>query len=64
MGKTRYESVARKIVDLVEGMTTEEWLKIAALIDGCLKAQIANLTIEKTDRLEELLEAAMITGEH
>lgn len=64
MEQKRYEMVARKIIDLVEGMTTEEWLKIAALIDGCIKAQIANLTIEKTDRLEELLEAAMITGEH
>lgn len=56
--------VARKIVDLVKGMTTEQWMKIEGLIDGCLKAQIANLTLEKTDRLEELLEAAMITGEH
>lgn len=51
MEQKRYEMVARKIIDLVEGMTTEEWLKIAALIDGCIKAQIANLTLEKTDRL-------------
>jgi hypothetical protein len=64
MEQKRYEMVARKIIDLVEGMTTEQWIKIADLIDGRLKAQVANLTIEKTDRLEELLEAAMITGEH
>lgn len=64
MGKTRYESVARKIVDLVEGMTTEEWLKIAALIDGCIKTQIAEMTIQKPENLEYLLEQAMITGEH
>lgn len=64
MEQKRYEMVARKIIDLAEGMTTEQWMKIEGLIDGCLKAQIANLTLEKTDQLEELLEAAMITGKN
>lgn len=63
MGKTRYESVARKIVELVEGMTTEEWLKIADLIDGCIKTQIAEMTIKKPENLEYLLEQAMISDD-
>nr|DAR14765.1 MAG TPA: hypothetical protein [Caudoviricetes sp.] len=63
MEKTRYEAVARKIVDLVNGITTEEWLKISALIDGCIKTQIAEMTIQKPENLEYLLVQAMISDD-
>ena len=63
MEQKRCEMVARTIVDLVEGMTTEEWLKISALIDGCIKTQIAEMTIQKPENLEYLLAQAMISDD-
>ena len=63
MEQKRCEMVARTIVDLVEGMTTEEWLKISAIIDGCIKTQIAEMTIQKPENLEYLLEQAMISDD-
>lgn len=63
MEQKRYEMVARKIIDLAEGMTTEQWIKIAGLIDGCIKTQIAEMTIQKPENLEYLLEQTMISDD-
>lgn len=60
MEKQQYEENARKIIELVEGMTDAQWCKIHHLINRCFDEEKAKVPFEKPEHLDFLMKQHFI----
>ena len=60
MNEKQYEENARKIVELVDGMTDVQWSRVRHLIDVVLEREKTKVTFEKPEHLDLLLEQSFI----
>lgn len=60
MNEKQYEENARKIVELVDGMTDVQWSRVRHLIDVVLEREKAKVTFEKPEHLDLLMEQSFI----
>ena len=60
MEKSKYEENARKIIDLVDGMTDTQWAKVQHLITACFSEKKVKVTFEKPEHLDLLMKQNFI----
>lgn len=61
MGKQQYIENARKIIDLVDGMTDAQWDKVKHLINICMDEKKAKVAFEKPEHLDLLMKQHFIS---
>lgn len=52
MEKSKYEENARKIINLVDGMTEAQWSRVQLIINFCFSEKKAKVTFEKPVHLK------------
>lgn len=61
MDKKQYAENARKIIELVDGMTDVQWSKVQMLINRCIEEKRAKVTFEKPEHLDLLMKQNLIS---
>lgn len=60
MEKSKYEENARKIINLVDGMTEAQWSRVQLIINFCFSEKKAKVTFEKPMHLDLLMKQNFI----
>lgn len=60
MTKDQYADRARKIIDLVDGMTATQWNRIQMLINRCIDEKKTKVSFEKPEHLDLLMKQDFI----